>query len=108
VSALITPVPHDQAPAETLWAYVTLGEWRFLGLRLIARVVLLTLRHRFSRTKVKDRLAELFGLQVSTGLIDHAIRRAGRAIAPLEAEWLLRWPKITRLIRSNKSTSWNG
>jgi transposase len=57
-----------------------------LGPRLTAVVVLLTVRYRLSRVNVKELLAELFGLQVSTGLIDHTIRETGRAVAPLEAE----------------------
>ena len=81
-----TRIGHDQAPPDTLWENVSLGEWRLLGPRLASVVVLLTVRYRLSRTKVKDLLAELFGLNVSTGLIDHTLREAGRAVAPLEAE----------------------
>jgi transposase len=81
-----TRAGHDQVPPDTAWEDVALGEWRLLGPRLTAVVVLLTVRYRWSRVKVKELLAELFGLQVSTGLIDHTIRETGRAVAPLEAE----------------------
>ncbi|HQR78567.1 MAG TPA: IS66 family transposase [Burkholderiaceae bacterium] len=81
-----TRAGHDQAPPDTAWGEIELGEWRLLGPRLAAVVVLLTLRFRLSRIKVKELLAELFGLQLSTGLIDQTIRETGRAVAPLEAE----------------------
>jgi transposase len=81
-----TRADHDRAPPDTAWSDVALGEWRLLGPRLTAVVVLLTVRYRLSRVKVKERLAELFGLQVSTGLIDPTIREAGRAAAPLESD----------------------
>ena len=81
-----TRAGHDQAPPDTAWEDVALGEWRLLGPRLTAVVVLLTVRYRLSRVKVKELLAELFGLHVSTGLIDHTLRETGRAVAPLEAE----------------------
>lgn len=76
----------EQAPPDTAWDNVALGEWRLLGPRLASVVVLLTVRYRLSRVKVKGLLAELFGLEVSTGLIDHTLREAGRSVAPLEGE----------------------
>jgi transposase-like protein len=79
-----TRAAHDQAPPDTAWREVALGEWRLLGPRLASLVVLLTVRYRLSRVKVKELLAELFGLQLSTGLIDQTIRESGRAVAPLE------------------------
>lgn len=79
-----TRAGHDQAPPDTAWEAVALGEWRLLGPRLTAVVVLLTVRYRLSRIKVTELLAELFGLDVSTGLIDQTIRETGRAVAPLE------------------------
>lgn len=79
---------HEQAPPETVWDDVALGEWRRLGPRLASVVVLLTLRYRLSRARVKELLAEWFGLLVATGLIDHTRREAGRAVAPLEAGWV--------------------
>ena len=81
-----TRAGHDQAPPDTAWGEIELGEWRLLGPRLAAVVVLLTMRFRLSRVKVKELLAELFGLHLSTGLIDQTIRETGRAVAPLETE----------------------
>lgn len=79
-----TRAGHAQAPPDTVWDDVALGEWRLLGPRLAAVVVLLAVHYRLSRARVKELLAELFGLQVSTGLIDHTLRETGRAVAPLE------------------------
>lgn len=75
----------EQAPPDTAWEDVALSEWRLLGPRLVAVVVLLSVRYRLSRAKVRELFAELFGVQVSTGLIDHTLREAGRAVAPLES-----------------------
>ncbi|MGH8568524.1 MAG: IS66 family transposase [Gammaproteobacteria bacterium] len=79
-----TRAPHEQAPPDELWGKVELGEWRLLGPRMASLLVLLTLRFRLSRAKVQALLADLFGLKISTGLIDKTIREAGRALAPLE------------------------
>jgi transposase-like protein len=99
-----TRARHDQAPPDTLWENVTLGEWRLWGPRLASVVVLLTVRYRLSRAKVKELLAELFGLQVSTGLIDQTLRETGRAVAPLEAELVLEIERAA-LVHADE-TSW--
>ena len=99
-----TRAGHEQAPPDTVWDDVALGEWRLLGPRLASVVVLLTLRYRLSRARVKELLAELFGLQVSTGLIDHTLREAGRAVAPLE-EGLVTEIEQAVLVHADE-TSW--
>jgi transposase len=71
---------------------------------LASVVVLLTVRYRLSRAKVKELLAELFGLQVSTGLIDQTLRETGRAVAPLEAELVLEIERAA-LVHADE-TSW--
>ena len=80
-----TRASHEQIPPDPEWDGVALGEWRLLGPRLASVVVLLTVRYRLSRVKVQELLAELFGLQVSIGLIDQTLRETGRAIEPLES-----------------------
>ena len=80
-----TRARHEQIAPDPEWVGVALGEWRLLGPRLAAVVVLLTVRYRLSRVKVQELLAELFGLQVSIGLIDQTLRETGRAIEPLES-----------------------
>jgi transposase len=99
-----TRAGHDHAPPDTLWENVTLGEWRLLGPRLASVVVLLTVRYRLSRAKVKALLAELLGLNVSTGLIDQTLRETGRAVAPLEAERVAAMERAARVHADE--TSW--
>lgn len=73
-----------RAPADGLWDKVELGQWRLVGPRLAGMIVLLSLRMRLSRAGIRELLIELFGLYLSTGVIDQTIREAGRASAPLE------------------------
>ncbi|HET9646176.1 MAG TPA: transposase, partial [Burkholderiaceae bacterium] len=69
---------------DALWPKVALGEHRLLGPRLAAVVVYLCLRMRCSRSKVQEVMLDLFGLQLSVGLIDQTVREAGRSAEPLE------------------------
>ena len=73
-----------RAPADGQWEKVELGEWRLAGPRLAGVIVLLALRTRLSRAGIRELLMELFGLTLTTGVIDEAIREAGRASLPLE------------------------
>ncbi len=73
-----------RAPADGQWEKVELGEWRLVGSRLAGVIVLLALRRRLSRAGIRELLMELFGLTLTTGVIDEAIREAGRASLPLE------------------------
>lgn len=45
---------------------------------------MLALRLRLSRQRIRELLNLLFGLSVSTGLIDPGVREAGRLSEPLE------------------------
>jgi hypothetical protein len=82
----VTRAEHFDAPPDPLWDKVELGEWRLVGARLAGVIVLLALRMRLSRARVRELLNELFGVELSTGVIDETIREAGRAVAPLEDE----------------------
>lgn len=73
-----------RAPADGLWDKVDLGQWRLVGPRLAGMIVLLSLRMRLSRARIRELLVEMFGLYLSTGVIDQTIREAGRASEPLE------------------------
>lgn len=73
-----------RAPADGLWEKVDLGQWRLVGPRLAAMIVLLALRMRLSRARIRELLLEWFDLSLSTGLIDQTLREAGRASEPLE------------------------
>jgi transposase len=73
-----------QAGADALWDRVGLSEWRLVGPNLAAVIAMLALRMRLSRARIRELLHELFGVTLSIGVIDQAVREAGRACAPLE------------------------
>jgi transposase len=73
-----------RAGADLLWDKVGLSEWRLVGPNLAAVIAMLSLRMRLSRARIRELLHELFGITLSIGVIDQAIREAGRACAPLE------------------------
>ena len=73
-----------RAPPDSQWEKVELGEWRLVGPQLAGVLVFLGLRMRLSRARIREGLMELFGLMLSTGVIDETIREAGRASFPLE------------------------
>jgi len=73
-----------RAPPDSDWGKVELGEWRLVGPQLAGVLVFLHLRMRLSRARIREELMELFGLLLSTGVIDETIREAGRASFPLE------------------------
>jgi hypothetical protein len=81
-----TRASHYMAPDDPLWDNVALGQWRLIGPRLGGAIVFLALRMRLSRARIREFFIELFGLQLSIGVIDETIREAGRAVAPLEDE----------------------
>lgn len=82
----VTRAAHHTAPDDPCWDKVALGQWRLIGPRLGGAIVFLALRMRLSRARIREFFIELFGLQLSTGVIDETIREAGRAVAPLEDE----------------------
>lgn len=73
-----------RVPPDGEWEKVELGEWRLVGPQLAGLIVFLALRMRLSRPRIREGLMELFGLLLSTGVIDETIREAGRASFPLE------------------------
>ncbi|MER2542362.1 MAG: IS66 family transposase, partial [Candidatus Accumulibacter phosphatis] len=66
-----------RAPPDSQWEKVELGEWRLVGPQLAGVLVFLGLRMRLSRARIREGLMELFGLMLSTGVIDETIREAG-------------------------------
>jgi hypothetical protein len=60
------------------------GQWRLIGPRLAGVIVFLAMRMRLSRRRIQEFFFELLGLHLSIGVIDEAIREAGRCCAPLE------------------------
>ena len=81
-----TRAQHHVAPPDPLWENVEVGQWRLIGPRLAGAIVFLAMRMRLSRRRIQEILFELLGLQLSVGVIDEAIREAGRCCAPLENE----------------------
>lgn len=71
--------PHRVADEPALWPKVRLGEQRLLGPRLASVVVYLVMRLRCPRRKVQELLFDLFGLELSVGLIEQTVLEAGRA-----------------------------
>jgi len=86
------------------WAGVRIGEQRLLGPRLAATVVYLSLRMRLPRLKVQELLLELFGLELSTALIDQTIKQTARSVEPLQPE-LVRQLQVAVLAHADE-TSW--
>ena len=68
------------------WLKTNLSEWRLVGPRLAAMLVLLSKRYRNSRKLISEFLLVFLGLELSVGTIDQTIREAGRSITPLEDE----------------------
>jgi transposase len=68
------------------WPKTNLSEWRLVGPRLAAMIILLSKRYRNSRKLISEFLLVFLGLELSVGTIDQTIREAGRSVAPLEDE----------------------
>ena len=81
-----------------------IGEQRLLGPRLGATVVYLSQRMRLLRRKVQELLHELFGLEMSTALIDQTIKQTARSIEPLQSE-LVAQLETAALLHADE-TSW--
>lgn len=74
--------PHAEVRPEWQGAGVT--DQQLLGPRLAGLIVMLCLRYRLSRSKVRELLQELVGLQLSVGLIDQTLRQSAGQVAPVE------------------------
>jgi transposase len=95
--------PYAAMPDVT-WPKTNLSEWRLVGSRLAAMIVLLSKRHRNSRRLIREFLLTFLHLELSVGTIDQTIREAGRSAAPLEEE-LVRDIEAAALIYVDE-TSW--
>lgn len=65
---------------------VALGGFRLIGPGLAALIVALALRYRLSRARIREFLADWFGVSLSVGALHAVIEEAGAAVAPVEAE----------------------
>lgn len=77
--------PYAAMP-DVAWPKTNLSEWRLVGPRLAAMIVLLSKRHRNSRRLIREFLLNFLHLELSVGTIDKTIREAGRSVVPLEEE----------------------
>lgn len=93
-----------QAPPDSLWKNVSIGEWRVFGARFAAATIILSLRYRLSRAKIREFWLDFGDIQISTGTIHSLIAEAGRACAPLEEE-LIKELGAAVLVHADE-TSW--
>jgi len=77
--------PYAAMPDVT-WPKTNLSEWRLVGPRLAAMIVLLSKRHRNSCRLIREFLLVFLRLELSIGTINQTIRETGRSVAPLEEE----------------------
>ena len=95
--------PFAALPDEA-WSNTNLSEWRLVGPRLAAMIVLLSKRHRNSCKLIREFLMNFLGLELSVGTINNTIHEAGRSVAPLEDE-LIRNLEEASLVYVDE-TSW--
>jgi transposase len=93
------------AEEDAQWHPVAMGEQRLLGPRLAACIVYLSHCMRLSRRKVRELMKEVWGLQLSVGLIDQTVQQAARSVAPLEDD-LLQELNESAVVYADE-TSWN-
>jgi hypothetical protein len=79
-----TTSPH-RVPGQSGWV-VDLGEWRLIGPMLLAFLVFLKIRMHMTLSKSGELLSLWFGIKLSDGCINRAIREAGRAASHFEPE----------------------
>lgn len=95
--------PFRAAP-DAVWPKTPVGEWRLVGPRFAAMIVLLSKRHRNSFRLIREFLHAFLGIELSVGTISQTIREAGRSVAPLEEE-LVRELEEAALVYADE-TSW--
>lgn len=95
--------PFRSTP-DAAWPGVSIGEWRLVGPRFAAMIVLLSKRHRNSVRLIRELLHDFLGIELSVGTISKTIREAGRSVAPLEEE-LVRELEKASLVYADE-TSW--
>ena len=83
---------------------VALSEWRLVGPGLATLIVALHLRFRLSYRRIREFLHDWLGLSLSVGTLDHTLREAAAATAPLEKE-LIEAVVASDLLHADE-TSW--
>lgn len=79
-------VEPNVAMPDVNWPKTQISEWRLVGPRLAAMIVLLSKRYRNSRRLICEFLLVFLGIELSVGTIDQTIRETGRSVEPLEEE----------------------
>ena len=82
-----TETTHGRCEREVGWD-VEITEWHLVGSTLAALIICLSLRMRQSRPRIREFLADWLGISISKGCISKCIAEGGRAVAPLEAEFV--------------------
>lgn len=67
---------------------VGLSEWHLVGPTLSSLIICLSLRMRLSRMRIQEFLQEWLQITLSIGCINQCIHEGGRAVAPLEEEFV--------------------
>ncbi|MEF8767027.1 IS66 family transposase [Candidatus Accumulibacter contiguus] len=76
-----------RCPAEPGWT-VGLSEWHLVGPLLVSLLVCLSHRMHLSRRRTQEFLRDWLGIALSTSTINQCIHEAGRAVEPIEAQWV--------------------
>lgn len=82
-----TNTPPGRCSPEAGWS-VSLTEWHLCGPMLISLIVCLSKRFHLSRRRIQEFMNDWLGLYLSVGVINQCIHEAGRAVAPLEEEFI--------------------
>jgi transposase len=67
---------------------VEITEWHLVGPTLVALIVSLAMRMRLSRKRIQEFLNDWLGIKLSVGTINQCILECGRAVSPLEDEFI--------------------
>jgi len=97
-----TTTSPNKASKEPGWI-VDMGEWRLIGPQLLAFLVFLKLRLHATLSKSSELLSVWFGIKLSDGCINKALREAGRAVSYFEPE-LIAALKASGLIHMDETT----
>ena len=82
-----TESEHGRCEKEEQWD-VEITEWHLVGPTLAALIICLSLRMRQSRVRIREFLIDWLGIALSKGCISKCIAEGGRAVAPLEEEFV--------------------
>jgi hypothetical protein len=78
--------PHRAPADDTDWSHAGMTEWRLIGADLAALIVYLSMDMRVSRRKIKTFLLDVFGIELSIGVLQNCIIESARALEPVEQQ----------------------